>query len=303
MRTRLFVLVVSLLTAGSIHAEPPPKLARVIADLKSDDVSLRMNGLSRLRNLGLGARPAIPALIEYLDTEPIGDLRVDAFQILQKIGKPSPELLKALHKQLDDEDAFVRVVACETLFHFDPSTAKKLIPILIEAVRLSRDDEGQMPPFYVYRALGRLGPEAKPAEPVVLEVARSANLSGRLWTVGTLRRMGPDPERTLPVLLGILEDANSPRHVLGFGVNFGRKAASPLLVGQLQLGEDVVGEFMSDSLAAREVHRMTQEAVLDGLAEMGPKARPAVPFVKRYADHPQLGAVARKALAKIDVHK
>jgi HEAT repeat protein len=300
MRTRLFVLVVSILTVGSIHAEPPPKLAQVIADLKSDDVSLRMNALSRLRNLGPEARPAVPALIEYIDSEPIGDLRLDAFLIIEKVGQSSPELLKALHRQMEDVDPLVRVVACETLFHFDPSAAKKIIPILVEALRLSREDPGQMPPSYVYRALGRMGSEAKPAEAVVLEGAYSMDLIGRLWIVGALRAMGPDPERTLPALLGLLEDANSPRHMLGFGAHYGKKAASPLLVGRLQVSEDVIGAFLVDCSDIRTINRLTQERILEGLADMGRKARLAVPFVKRYVDHPQLGAVARKALAKID---
>ena len=124
--------VKSLGQIGPAASIAVPVLGRA---LKSENEMIRSNAAMALSGIG---KAAIPALIDALsDTNKI--VRRTAAFSLSRIDKLSKETLLALTATLDDNDVSVRVSAAAALAKVDPSSRKKTMLILTQALN-SKDE-------------------------------------------------------------------------------------------------------------------------------------------------------------------
>lgn len=83
------------------------------------------------------------------------------------------EVILALKRHLQDADKLVRYNAAEALPDID-STAKEVLPILIEALK---DNDKAVDPLIAALSLRHFGPEAKDAVPVLIDLMKKEGIS------------------------------------------------------------------------------------------------------------------------------
>ena len=274
-----------------------------------------------LAKLGPRARAAIPALRQAL-THPQLRVRIDAAIALTSIDPPAPDAVRVLVAALDphQEDAWkvpealgrlgpeavaalpvligllnkgpAREDVIEALVRIDPGGAV-CVPLLIKALGDTDSDIVDA----AARALGLLGPRARPAVPV-LAATLDRKITGPFQNEGdpiadvarALGRIGPEARSAIPALIRALksppvmpagfdreedeidqEGAAACARVLG-GFGPDAKAAVPTLIGVLRARDKDDEDW--------EVRR---EAAL-ALGRIGPDATAAVPVLRKVVD-------------------
>src|SRR4051812_42801571 len=88
-------------------APPTEEVRRLVADLKSDDVTTRRVAARKLSELGAAAKSAVPDLVAALKDQDLG-VRTNAVNALAATGGEAKELVPALLESLAREGEFVR---------------------------------------------------------------------------------------------------------------------------------------------------------------------------------------------------
>lgn len=168
--------------------------------------------------------------------------------------------LKRLIKQLADGDWKVRAGAADVLAKLGPD-AGPAVPALIEAAR----DKHKSVRVCAIVALARIGPQAETAVPVLIDVLADPVEEVRATTGLVLAEFGPQAKAAVPALLGALKDKSE--HV--------RRYAA-LALGQIGSGEATVIAALSKVLTGDEDDSV-QGVAADALGRLGPQAKAAVP--------------------------
>jgi HEAT repeat protein len=287
-----------LLAASGNRGQVIDPASGLVLALKARDFEPRYEAAVLLGRLGPKAKAVVPNLVEVMRNDEIGEVRFEAAKALGQIG--AREALPALREALKDPDYLVRVFVAEALVKIDPDQDKVAVAALVECLRYSRQEFAEVPSPFVYQALAKLGPRARPAESVVMEGLKDRDLMNRLYALVALEKMGTDDSRLLPLLVAILTD---PHHDLlaGAVARGGASFLAPLLVGRFGGNQDEFRRFLFELDEVRELGRLNRERAAVLLGKLGPKAADAVPALEaatRDAD-PQVCKAARAALEQV----
>jgi HEAT repeat protein len=260
-----------------------PAVPALTKALRDEDAEIRKNAAWALFRMGPKAKGAVPALIAKSKDAQV-DVRRFAIGALAKIGPAAREAVPALIERLKDEHGGVRRNAGWALGHIG-APAKDAVPTLI----VTLNDKDKAARDSAVWALGRIGPPAKAAVPALIEalkIERHSELAAE-----ALGRIGANAKAAVPTLGTLLEQSRGATKIkvaLAFWRITGQEAkALPVLTAALQ-----------------DRQAFVRRDAADALAEMGPKAKAAVPgliaLMERKSPRFYDRRAAYQALKKID---
>lgn len=192
-----------------IHSDISPKLlAEMRAALDDRDGAVRSTAATAVGNLGAEAIPAVPQLIAQLKKDLHKEARETAARALGRIGKAAPDekrLVAPLRTATqEDADPVTRVVAHGALAMLNVELEKQ-----IESLRKYLHDEAALVRMKSSHALGMIGLPAKVAAPEIVEVLKLETDPHRRGYVARALGNTGDPA-SLPVLQAALEKETDP---------------------------------------------------------------------------------------------
>jgi HEAT repeat protein len=178
-----------------------PDVARLARDLGSKEVQVRRDAARELGKLGPEAKGAFAALARAIRDEDKYVRRFSA-QALGNLGSEVQGVVPVLVDALKDREKAVVQAAAEALAR----TGAEGVKALTELVKEKRTDATARKT--AVESLGKIGPPAKEAVPVLVEVLKSATgrrpdqttLKLRLEIVVTLGQIGPDAKEAVATL-------------------------------------------------------------------------------------------------------
>jgi HEAT repeat protein len=199
----------AIYSLGLIHEDASVVVPAMIRHMQTQTNNwiLSSDYIRVLGNFGTNAKPAVPMLIQILESEPEGPnkdyspLKIDAMAALSKIGpeaaKPAvPALLHILESKPEwpqDDYSPLKNTALFTLSKIDPEAAKPFVPRLLHILESESDWPGGYSPGQMFAlvALWRVDPET--AWPFFEKWQPS-----QAWVMGELEKL--DPEAAEPFL-------------------------------------------------------------------------------------------------------
>jgi HEAT repeat protein len=176
--------------AGGVIFDPRREAVSVLAEMLQDnDAKNEWGSVARaLARMGAEARPAVPLLVRLLDDGDPGD-EEQALETLAAIGPEAREAVPALLARIEQDDEAEQEAA--TLLHIDPRP---------EAVALLGRmlDRGRGCYWFVM-SLDTLGPQAKPAVPLLLRLLCNKDHEIYQRAARALRRLDPKAADTAGV--------------------------------------------------------------------------------------------------------
>lgn len=175
--------------AGS-YEKMPLRVQELLPEPSLDAVAIRARAIDVLGKLGEDAKPAIPLLIKAAtDSEaPIRMAAVIALGNLHRLASPDTALV--LSAALFDPNPFVRENACHALGRIG-ADASDAIPVLSRFVT-GVDSNMKL---LAIGALGTMGPAARPAMPLLLEVSRTGSETERVIALRAIAEINGPPPR------------------------------------------------------------------------------------------------------------
>ena len=271
--------------------------------LKDDDALVRQIALESLAELGPEAAATFPAIDNLLRRDPSSQVRVTAAHVLAQIdpsGKLSVPLLAAMlsdhdfglrHALLRDLDGFgpkgeaathslievieqdgddgddsVRRGAVQTLSRVSPASIS--VPILLKALRREQSRKDVPVAGSILQTLGRIGPGAEPAIPILVETYDTAtNEHERGSAMIALGGIGPSARVALPTILKATKDPHW----------FVRGLALEALI-KIKVEPDVVIPPLISGLQDKQ--GAVQRIAAMSLGQLGPSAKAAIPALE-----------------------
>jgi HEAT repeats/PBS lyase HEAT-like repeat len=270
-----------------------PPLTAALKDGRSE---VRERAVLALRLLHKG--PAIPPerdrLLRQLE-HPHHVNRCQAIDKLRYWGKEVVSASPALARRLRDDVPVVRLKAAVALAELLGPQAEEAIFILIDAFS---DPDAYLDRPLAAAALGRIGPKAEAAVPVLAATLRSDWGGLRARAASALGGIGPGARPALPALRKLLRDPDIEVRTAAalalWQLGGEAKESLPGLIAVLQITD----ESQLSNIAGSERLR----PALRALGEMGPKAKAAVPTLRRLLKYEQQGLRwwAGQALKQVD---
>jgi HEAT repeat protein len=290
--------------SGPAFGQLTDPTAGFVRALKSRDIQDRLQALQFFSNLGPSAKAVLPQLVEMLRQDEIGDVRFEVARVIGRMGPEARAALPALREALKDPDHLVHVFAAEALVKIDPATEEIAVAALVEALRFSWKEPGEVPPFFVYGALTRLGPKGRGAEAAVMEGVKDPDLMIRVQALQALEAMQSRNPALVPLLVGVLQDAHHA-YWLRMAEQGGRGLLLPLLVGRFGRAEAAIWGAFNDLSDLSELNRVARRKAAGLLGELGPQAGDAIPALRALLEDrsPEVRRAARKALEKVQAER
>jgi HEAT repeat protein len=324
------VRIIAARALSGMGSAARPAVPAMAALLKSEDGRQRFQVIHALEKLGPDARAALPVLIERLD-----DLeQVFPQPVLVTIGNLGPaakDAVPALLKLLENKERHLTDDAVETLSRIGPA-AKAAVPRLI--TRLKHKNEYSR--ARAARALGQIGPDPKEAIPDLKKLLKDESKMVRVWAAFALVRITRDGKSHLPLLLELWgEDRAEARRFMD-SVDFDLAQAFELLGAEARPALDLLLRALLDEKTAPGTHQHVARALgqfhddaekivpglitllqrdakrydrirncqhaAEALGLLGPKARAAVPHLRKLLDdeEDEIVEAALRALEKIE---
>lgn len=144
----------------------------------------------QLGSIGPGARDAVPALIAALDAATNAMLFAQIPRALKAIGVPVESFLPRMTAQLNSisNDENTRVTTAARVLEFDPSNHEAHL-VLIESIK-----KRSGPDVFAMDALGRAGPAAREALPVLREATTNPYGSARETALRAIKEIEAQPD-------------------------------------------------------------------------------------------------------------
>jgi HEAT repeat protein len=286
--------------------EVPAAVTALSLALRDTDAEVRFTAAKGLARIGRSAGDAVDPLVEVMEKDPDGTVRIEATVALGNIfwqgsnpGHASvgiPALIRAMEK---NDETFVRRNACYAFRMIGP-TGKDAAPALL---KMAKNSVGDVHELACDSLQSVACPELRPMAATFLEEYEKADKHGfyfRGAILVVLAKIRAKDDEVVPLLVAALKDKKT--HALHgaalFGVGeFGpkAKAAVPYLIELLEL-----------RIADEDRAFATKVGVLHALGAIGPDASAAIPALRTIAETKSLGRerqlrpAAQKALESIE---
>jgi HEAT repeat protein len=253
----------------------------LIKKLEGNDTKVWGSVLNILADFGPDAQAAVPAILRCLEAKPDDGFRGSVFRTLGRIGPGAREAVPVLLKTVKDPKASERTGAFYALGDMGTGT-KEVVAVLSEVLtgRQAAQSDQYFTRYLAARTLGRFGPAAKAAVPLLKEALVDEDSMVRVGATSALAAITGDSESYLPLLLLAWRDTYDFRepypvlpHLLDELSNLGPKAA-PAVPRLLELLHDEESErgLQEDCISAIRV-----------LERIGPAAKGALPRLRELA--------------------
>lgn len=207
---------------GEMGAGAEPAVPAMVQLLGIDDRELRREVFIALATLGPHAKSATPALLKILQDPATGPSRAGAAYVLAHLGEMSAvptltQLVNAGDAGADELTILSAAWALAMLQPHDAATAERVLPLLLQATK----SENELIRLEAMAAIGGFGPAAKSAQEILLQHAAGDSVAAvRAEALHGLAQIEAPAELTLPVALAALNDAdplvrNTARYLLG----------------------------------------------------------------------------------------
>jgi HEAT repeat protein len=157
---------------GPKAAPAVDKLAAVLAD---PDPSIRNAVLMALASIGPDSTGAIPQILAEM-SDRNNSVRYSAIFALGKIGKTARQALPILEKNLQDSDAFLQTASAWAILQIDAKEGQKRATQCLKPLMNGLAIPDPRVRNQVVKALGLLGPAAKPAVKALQEISKEKDL-------------------------------------------------------------------------------------------------------------------------------
>lgn len=232
---------IALVKIGGDEVKPAiPILTEMLND---KDQWARCVAATTLGQIGPEAKSAIPVLVEKLKDhmETVGRAAGEA---LGKMGPEATTAVPAITRLLQTQHHVTAAWALWNVTH----DAEKAVPPLLASLKNGNSNAA--------RTLGRIGPEAKAAVPVLTELLTHKEQSTRYNAASALGKIGPEAKAAVPALTDLLKDQSI----------FNRGAAA-----------EALGKIGPEAKAAKNAM-----AAADALGRIGPGAKAAIPSLTQW---------------------
>lgn len=210
-----------------------PELRRIALD----NAAGAWTAIDALGRIGMPAAPTLTELLSHKDA----DVRRFAAQEFARIGPEAKAAVPVLTRLLKDDNVDVRLEAAVALYAID-GRIDESIPVLIEGLKAS--------PRYVSGAVIRIGPPAKAVVAELIKLVRETNEEQvRDRAVTALGYIGPEAKDAVPLLLELARPMDGVTwfpSIDALGL-IGRPAV-PTLVETLSDPESPLREHAADAL-------------------------------------------------------
>jgi HEAT repeat protein len=248
---------------GRIGPGAKDGVSALLGLLEADDLVLRTEAIRALGSIGPEAEKAVAGLLSSL--QPFDPTQVVAREALVRIG---PAAVRGLGTALEDESAFVRSAAADTLGSFGAGAAGAVHGLLA-----ALDDEFSFVRRSAAEALGKIGPGARETVPALIRMLRSRDAGAwhmRLTLIEALGRIGPAASVAVAEIQAALADPDGDiraEAVLAlWRVGGDARLAIPLLEKALGDASVLVRSFSAISLLQLGVkNQRTTDALLEAL--------------------------------------
>lgn len=194
-------------------------------------------------------------------------------------GKPIGHWIKLLSSEKEED----RHVAFEAVVSFGPE-AKPAVPVLIEMLA----DKYRGDRDFAAWLLGRIGPPAKDAVPALITLLKDDSTEVQETAVNALGAIGPEARTALPALLQLLKDEQAWYKA--------RQAAARMAA---EISPEAPEVLTGLTAALRAENSLVRKAAVDALGQLGPKAKDAVPDLRRAYRYRHLQSHVIYALGRI----
>jgi HEAT repeat protein len=316
---------------GADAAPAVPVLAAMRDEIDSYPASvyhLAHHWADALEDIGTPAAAAVPQLLEFAKDSNQRDLgRQAAIAALAEIGASDQRTVPVLLELIDREDYSIQRSAVDALGDLS-AEPERVVPALVEVA-----EESSRLQDATIRALGRFGPDAEAAVPLIEKMLEQPEGRLRLCAAEALWRIEGDARRSLPTLIDVLSDPNTRLRSRAAEIleQIGPSAASAAGALESNLSHDYHDVRVA---AARALWRITDKAepsldvllslldkeylpilpggsfgssvrcrsdVIEFLGARGPAARPALPALQKLTRHEsrKLRLAAKGAIERI----
>ena len=286
----------------------------ILEALKHTDMIVRERAASALAKVGKYSKDAIPGLLKALDDES-KIVRTEAVHAIGKIGVAIPEAEGALIKLLSGPHTQIRVHAAYALGRTGRSDEARLA--LIRALK----DENEGVRANAAQGLGNIECDACDAIPALINATKDIESPVRKNALIALEKIGPEHGVLRAITEALVDDSVEVRitAVRSLG-SFGRGAKSAVgdVINCLGDTDASMRMYCAHTLgrigAEPEVVQALIGALLDpdprvrsnacqALANIGPPAKDAVPYLKKHAERDKddwVKKFAAQAIGKIE---
>jgi HEAT repeat protein len=271
--------------------------------------------MQALKGIGPPAKDAVPQIVKLAKTQDFREHEM-VMETLQAIGPEAKEAVPELIEQADNW-----LSALTTLGKIGPN-AKEAVPKLKEIVNGEKSGDQcwaleRTKQMWAAFALARITGDAKPYVAIFQDACEDAHIehddgAARPVKEGAftaLAMLGPLAEPMLPDLLALLEsepDASSHMGVLEVLEAIGPAAAgaTPKLIPLLKIHKEL-DKTGSPFFPPRSIARLIPHAAARTLGAIGPKAKDALPELKKLPedDDDDTARIAQEAIDRIEGRK
>ena len=274
--------------AHALSQTGPAGVSALVKLINDREPPMRTAVVGIMSRPGRNAAEAVPVLIKAVRDKET-KIRLEALRALGAFGPAAKDAIPALTELLKQDQGPNRVIVAETLAKVDPRN-----PAAISALEETAQGHN-LPPRQgmllrqdAIRALGRLGPDAQAALPVLEKILASGDPSLRLETAIALARVGGDLQAVLPVLLAVIRDrTNSYR------------ARTLEALSQVHTADLAVIATLVQLLSEVQPARVTAAEILGRMGTAAQSAVPALTVLLKASD-PETRLQAALALWRID---
>jgi len=188
---------------GADAADAVSALAEIVG--KDEDTRTRCSAVVTLSRIGDKAHSSVPAMVEVFGKkESPQELREAILDVFAQFGPKASDAVTVLTAALKEDNLDLRRKSAVALSKIGPD-AKPALPVLREIMTSSKTDKSLL--CFVIRAVGSLGKEGKDAVPDLIKCLDDNNLEVRIAAIEELGSIGPDAKDAIPKLRGAALDA------------------------------------------------------------------------------------------------
>lgn len=264
------------------------RVAALVKKLREPDPKTRACAARLLREIAPDAKVAVPELIRLTRDEPNQGVKGNVRDTLWAIG-PGLELnVSEFLELIKDQDVYVRLYASFALGYTRPHISNE--KVVIQALMSAAKDQDDTVRVMSVRGLGRVGPMAKDAVPVLIPILQGKDKQLRNEATVTVGNIGAGAAAAAPALLEQVYNPDDLDSEITAAITLGRigPAILPLLETEIKTHPHhilrILWYFIPEGApvvieAMRMQNKGVRKKAIEMISSFGPAAEPAVPLL------------------------